>query len=66
MGMSAPGTVLSQPPRVMMASAKYPSCMISMQSAMASLEMSEYRMALEPFVRPSLKGTFFFPVLSYC
>ena len=26
---------------------------------MASLEMSEYRMALEPFVRPSLKGTFF-------
>ena len=55
MGMRAAGTVLSQPPRVMMASAKYPSCMISMQSAMVSLEMREYLMALEPFVRPSLR-----------
>ena len=34
-GISAPGTVLSQAPNVIQASAMYPSCMISMQSAVA-------------------------------
>mmetsp|Transcript_29397 Transcript_29397/g.75232 ORF Transcript_29397/g.75232 Transcript_29397/m.75232 type:complete len:220 (+) Transcript_29397:1048-1707(+) len=47
------GTDLSHPARVIMASAAYPSCMISIQSAMYSREIKEYRMANAPCVMPS-------------
>mmetsp|Transcript_20439 Transcript_20439/g.35268 ORF Transcript_20439/g.35268 Transcript_20439/m.35268 type:complete len:228 (+) Transcript_20439:1-684(+) len=53
MGMSAPGIDLSQPPSVTIPSAKYPSCMVSMESAIKSRETSEYLIPLVPIVSPS-------------
>ena len=49
----APGTDLSQPPNQIIASAQYPSCIVSMQSQISSREGREYRIASVPCVMPS-------------
>mmetsp|Transcript_43308 Transcript_43308/g.70281 ORF Transcript_43308/g.70281 Transcript_43308/m.70281 type:complete len:252 (+) Transcript_43308:1236-1991(+) len=54
MGISAPGMLLSQPPRVTMPSAEYPSCIVSIQSAMRSRLTSENLIPSIPMVSPSL------------
>ena len=52
--MSAPGMLLSQPDSVTIPSAAYPSCMVSMQSAMRSRDIREYYIPSIPIVSPSL------------
>jgi hypothetical protein len=54
MGMTAPGMLLSQPLSVTIPSAAYPSCMVSMQSAMRSRDIREYFIPSIPIVSPSL------------